>query len=149
MEKEILLEIKSLHKLVVRKIIADGNSKQRDFMINPPTPTQMQIMDYLIKHEEVYQKDLEKVLNLRRATVSGVLHTMEKNNLITRVVSSSDTRVKKVLLNDNAKEFFDMNKKKLDEIKEVAIKDISPSELEECMKTITKMKENLKNSLKG
>ena len=44
-----------------------------------PSPTQMRIIDYIIQNEDkpIYQKDLESIFNLRRATISEVLITME------------------------------------------------------------------------
>ena len=147
-EHTVLLEIKSLDKMIVRKIIVDSG-EGKVFSCSTPTPTQMEIIDYILKHEKdkVYQKDLEKVLNLRRATVSGVLQTMEKNNLIQRKVDDNDTRTKQILLNEVTKELFVAHKKKMEEVRKIVTKDISKEELKQFMKTISKMKENLRESL--
>ena len=77
--------------------------------LSKPTPTQMQIMDYFLDNnkKEIFQKDLEDILHLRRATVSGVLQTMEKNKLIQRVTDEEDTRIKKIILNKKAKKIFE------------------------------------------
>ena len=93
-EKNLLYQIRTLEKLVFREFICSENA---NFPIL--TPTQMQIVEYMLKHNEenVYQKDLETILNLRRATVSGVLQTMEKNGYIERVVDTEDSRIKKIL----------------------------------------------------
>ena len=84
----VLYDIKSLEALLVRTFIGDmivQNEESKNF----PTPTQMQIIEYImnVDSEDLYQRDLENVLNLRRATVSGVLQTMEKNSLIERISS--------------------------------------------------------------
>ena len=84
-------------------LIGDNEIEKREEQANVmqlPTPTQMQIIEYILNHtsEDIYQRDLEDILNLRRATVSGVLHTMEKNNLIRRVTDNEDTRSKKILV---------------------------------------------------
>ena len=83
----LLFQIKSLEKMIFRTFVHDDKvhfAKQK--MI--PTPTQMQILEYILANpkKETYQRDLEEILNLRRATVSGVLQTMEKNHLIERVI---------------------------------------------------------------
>ena len=40
----------------------------------------MRIIAYIFnKNGSIYQRDLERDLNLRRATLSGILNTMEKN----------------------------------------------------------------------
>ena len=110
-----------------------------------PTQTQMQIISYIIKHqnEEVYQKDLEEVLNLRRATVSGVLHTMEKNNLIKRITDSKDTRVKKIILDGKTQEIFNKNEKKIEKLEKIITKDISKNDMDTFMKVLQKMKNNI------
>lgn len=74
----ILYEIKSLEKEIVRSLI---NNKSVDIPENIfPSPTQFQIIEKILdsKNQEINQKDLEDILNLRRATVSGVLQAMEK-----------------------------------------------------------------------
>lgn len=83
--------------------------RAKDALINKTmTPTQMQIIEYILEHDGscVYQKDLENVLKLRRATVSGVLQTMEKNDFIERVIDKNDTRVKKIILNKKTSKIF-------------------------------------------
>ena len=101
-DNKVLYEIKSLEKMLVRELINNSDIKDKENLL--PTPTQCQIIEYILnnKNKDIYQKDLEKVLNLRRATVSGVLHTMEKNGLIKRVTDESDTRTKKIILNKKA-----------------------------------------------
>ena len=143
----ILYQIKSLEKLAIKSIISSNEFDDKFFSCKP-TPTQMQIMGYILKnkHVEVYQKDLEHVLKLSRATVSGVLHTMEKNNLIERVNDSQDTRTKKVKLTQNAKEMFDKNKLKWEELEKVAKDGIDQKEIENFIMTIEKMKENIEKN---
>lgn len=137
---KVLFEIKSLEKILVRYMF-------NDFNINSiPSPTQMQIMNYMFENnlDYVYQKDLENVLNLRRATVSGVLQTMEKNGLLKRVIDSDDTRVKKVILNPETMKKFAQRKEKLLILENLITKNISNSELETFYIVIDKMKNNIK-----
>ena len=148
---ETLYKIRSLEKMIIRLFIDEKEfipeqcnlKKQKIF----PTPTQMQIIAYILKHknEDIYQKDLENVLKLRRATVSGVLKTMEKNGFITRITDKEDTRIKKIILNKNAEEIFEKSEKKLDELEKIVIKDISKTDLEIFSNVIDKMKENIEN----
>lgn len=145
-KNSVLLEIKSLEKMIFRSLIKCDKEKASNF-ISVPTPTQMQILEYILNHqeEEIYQKDLEKVLNLRRATVSGVLQTMEKNNLIERVVASNDARVKKIILNPKTKELFLEKRKQMEELEEMVIDGISEKEIEEFLNVLNKIKSNVKN----
>ena len=90
-DKSVLFEIKKFQGLITKELITNES--------NSISTTQYLIIKYLIKNrdKDVYQKDIEKSLNLTRATTSGVLGTMEKNGLIKRVASSSlKTDVSKV-----------------------------------------------------
>lgn len=145
MEKNnsILFQIKSLEKLVARYFLKQGKLNDLPKL----TPTQIQIMDYFLENhkEEVFQRDLEKVLELRRATVSGVLQTMEKNELIKRLVDINDTRSKKIILNEKAKEAFEDMEENIRELEFLVTRDISKEELDAFSSVITKMKDNLSN----
>lgn len=143
---KLLYKIKNLDKIIVRKLLSNFCVENEGFLA-PPTPTQMQIIEYIIKHmeENVYQRDLETVLNLRRATVSGVLQTMEKNELIERVIDSEDTRAKKIMLNEKAKKIFIDSRKKLENLEKIMAEGIPEEEIEIFYKVIEKMEENIQN----
>ncbi len=145
MESIILYKIKKLENLITRLIIQEEGIPK---LI--PTPTQMQILEYLIKHqkENVYQKDLENILNIRRASVSGVLKTMEKNNMIERIIDDKDFRIKKIVLNKNAKKIFVDHEKKIIEIEKLITNNISNKELEIFINIINKMNMNIKKNIK-
>lgn len=147
MENIVLFKIKELDKKIVRTILKENS----DINIPPLTSTQIQILKYMIEHqnEDVFQKDLENVLNLRRATVSGVLQTMEKNNLIKREIYENDVRVKKIILNEKTKSIFLKNKQKIDEIEKNIIKNISKKDLDKFTQIIDKLITNLNEYEKG
>ena len=147
MENIVLFKIKELDKKIVRTMLKENS----DINIPPLTSTQIQILKYMIEHQNgnVYQKDLENVLNLRRATVSGVLQTMEKNNLIKREIYENDVRVKKIILNEKTKSIFLKNKQKIDEIEKNIIKNISKKDLDKFTQIIDKLITNLNEYEKG
>lgn len=144
--KDILFQVKNLEKTILRKLEPDEFEKQElAELVQRPTPTQMQILGHIIanKDREVYQRDLEEKLNLRRATISDVLQRMEKNRLIKREVDSNDTRSKKITLTEKSKEFFLTATNRMKELEKVAIKNISDDELEIFGNVINKMIENM------
>lgn len=147
MENIVLFKIKELDKKIVRTMLKENS----DINIPPLTSTQIQILKYMIEHqnEDIYQKDLENILNLRRATVSGVLQTMEKNNLIKREIYENDIRVKKIILNEKTKNIFQKNKQKIDEIEKNITKNISKKDLNDFIKVIDKLITNLNEYEKG
>lgn len=54
--------------------------------------------------KDIFQKDIEKELNIRRSSVTSVLQLMEKNGYIKRVSVSEDARLKKILLTEKGLE---------------------------------------------
>lgn len=141
-DKNIFNSIKELEKGIVRKIMSETS---HDEMFSKPSIAQMQIIKYILKHDgkTIYQRDLEEVFNLRRATISGILKTMEKNNVIIRVCDPNDARGKIVILSDDAKKFFKEKETLFKKIETVLKKDISKEELETFYKVILKMRDNI------
>ena len=72
----VLYKIKDLDLRILRMFQSDGNK-----LCDRLTPSQIRIITYLCENKVLYQKDIEKNLNLSRATISGILSTMEKNNI--------------------------------------------------------------------
>lgn len=141
-DKNIFNSIKELEKGIVRKIMSETS---HDEMFSKPSIAQMQIIKYILKHDgkTIYQRDLEEVFNLRRATISGILKTMEKNNVIIRVCDPNDARGKIVILSNDAKKFFKEKETLFKKIETVLKKDISKEELETFYKVILKMRDNI------
>lgn len=140
----VLYEIKSLEKDIVRTFL---NNKDIDIPENIfPSPTQIQIIECILesKNQEINQKDLENILNLRRATISGVLQTMEKSGLIKRVTNENDIRTKKIILNEKTKEIFERKRKTIENTEKKIIKNISEEDLETFLKVLNTMKENIR-----
>lgn len=144
---DVLYQVKKLEKLIARNIFSDMEEFECDIHLYKPSTTQIQIIHYIIEHadEEIYQRDLENVLDLRRATVSGVLKTMEKNGIIVRKVCTDDTRAKKIYLNNKTKEVFQKNIGKIKELEKIAISNISKKDIETFLYVLEKMRKNIEN----
>lgn len=139
-EKNILREIKTLDHLVINRLSVNCISN-----IKRITPSQIHIMEYIINSpkKEVYQKDLEKIINHSRATVSSVLITMEKNGLIKRITDNNDTRIKKIILSRKALNVFEESKESIKMIEKECLNGISEKDLCIFCKVLNKMKNNL------
>lgn len=147
MKKDSLFHcIKELEKTILKSM---GSGKEKKEI---PTPTQMRIVDYIlnnIEKEEIYQKEIEDALNLSKATISDVLNRMERKGLIERDVTLQDTRRKTIRLSKKAREVFERNQEKLEQLEKKAEENISEEELTLFFHTIEKMIENLKQEKKG
>ena len=140
MEKLPLKEMKDLLNEILRKysILSFGN-----FKINNITQCEIVkiIIDYDMKGDILYQKDLETILNIRKSTVSGILETMEKNKIIIRAPSNKGKIVK---LTEEALKEKDVVFNLLQTIENELIRGIEKEELEVFFRVIDKMRKNLK-----
>ena len=146
MEDKLLYNLNLLNKLIAREFICNN----KDLFCGDPSATQMIIMNYILNHqnEDIYQKDLEEVLHLRRATVSGVLQTMEKHELVERVLCDNDVRCKKIILKEKAKKMFDVKKIDFFKLEEVIKKGLSDEEIEIFCHIIESMQNNINEYVK-
>ena len=141
---KIISKIKDLENSILRILC------QNNLINNNPnnlTYTQIKIIKYLLDNhnKNIYQKDLEKILNLRKATLSGVLKTMEKNDLIEKIANEYDARSKKIILNKKVSDTIKKDLKKINNLENILIKDIEKSELDIFITVLDKMKNNLNN----
>src|SRR5690606_11291722 len=110
-------------------------------------PIQCKIAKILIdsKDNVIYQKDLEKLIGIRRSTISGILRTMEKNEIIKKEDSSEDKRVKKIILTEKAKEKNKERIKIFKEINDEMINGISKEEIKIFYQVIDRIMKNLED----
>ncbi|MBE5812167.1 MAG: MarR family transcriptional regulator [Clostridiales bacterium] len=138
--KEIAKEVKTLANLLKRRL-DNAITKASDENI---TSVQVLILGYLDETKaDVYQKDIEKQFDIRRSTVTNILHGMEKQELIERQTVNNDARLKKIILTSKAKDILSVLNEEVTKIQSILIKDIPEKDLEIYFSVIKKMKENL------
>lgn len=98
-------KFKSINRLIKRKVDSSSVIRGQEEL----TGAQGHIIGYVSRKNEagkdVFQKDLEKELTLRRSSVTGLLSSMEKKGFIERQGVDGDKRQKKIVLTDKAKAF--------------------------------------------
>ena len=85
------------------------------------TASQCEVLDYLLSgsKEEVTQRDIEKALNLRNPTVTGLLKRLDEKGFILSVPSARDKRCKNIYPTEKAYDIqrrMEMDRKKLDKM---------------------------------
>lgn len=85
------------------------------------------------------------MIESRRSTTSGILDTMEKNNLIKRINSAIDARSKQIILTDYSYNLSKTMLKQKDNFEQLIQNDITPEELEIFFKVTNKIKNNIMN----
>ena len=113
MQSEFSKVLKDIN-LALFKVITKHN-KELGIQI---TPIQGTIILGIAHHEEeLCQKEIEQFVSCNKSTLSTILDTMEKNELIKRTPSSFDTRKKVITLTEKSKQLvtqIELDRKKTD-----------------------------------
>lgn len=139
-------ELAYTNNLIARKIARGGNNK---YAMNI-SPIQVRIVKYLVKqnNKAILQKDMEYIFNIRRSTVSGVIKTMEKNNIIIRENVKDDNKSKEIKLTDDVYKRANDLVKELKELDLELLKDVDKEDLEVFMRVLKNIQNNLKEERK-
>ena len=100
---------------------------------------------YIHKEEVIYQRDLEKKFDLKRSTISGIIDTMEKNNLVKRIDSKEDLRLKQLVLTNMALNKINVLVDKIVKFDKSLEKNISKKDLDTFYKVTEQIKNNIIN----
>ena len=110
------------------------------------TPSQIDVLLYLKKHEEdtLTQRDLEIGLTLKNPTVTGLLNRLEEKGFITREQNLNDKRSKFIKMTDKSERVLEDAYLYIQELDAKMLNGISEKEQEQLFKHIYKILDNLK-----
>ncbi len=140
MEDNLLtMKIKAVNLNILRMLSARYKRLKLDV-----TPLQGRIIMFIFDSEnEVCQKDIEKMITCKKSTISSVLSTMEKNNLIIRKGSSNDSRRNIIVLTSRAIEIANKLKDDMIEINKLIGENITKDEYIIFSSVLDKVNKNL------
>lgn len=109
------------------------------------TSSQCAVLDYLFHtdKEEVNQIDIEKSLNLKNPTVTGLLKRLDEKGFVFCVPSNTDKRRKKIYLTEKAYDIqrrMEADRKKMDK---ALTRGMTKREIEAAQKALDKMLYNI------
>lgn len=109
------------------------------------TASQCAVLDYLFdcEKEEVTQRDIEKGLNLRNPTVTGLLKRLDEKGYILSVPSNTDMRCKNIYLTEKAYDIqrrMENQRRKLDKMLTIGM---NKKEIEALEKMLNKVLYNI------
>jgi len=137
MDKEIHIgrKIIILSKRIRRKL-DNGTSKYGI------TGVQSRILGFISHNSEkrdIFQKDIEEELDIRRSSVTSVLQLMEKNGYIERRSVSKDARLKKMIITEKGIEVQRNVWNLIQELEKSLIDELSEKELEVLVSLIDRL----------
>ncbi len=110
------------------------------------TGVQCGMISYIYQNsqkKDIFAKDIEKKFDIRRASITGILHNMEKKGLIKREIVDNDARLRRIVLTKKALELRKEIEKAVKKVEKQALEGISKEELETFVTLAKKMSANL------
>lgn len=139
-------EISRLLHQIARKYNNIVISMQSREGIDPEVLTRSRILGYLIRSSgrDVYQKNIEKDLNMSKSAVSNIITELEAKGVIGRVSIRSDARYRKIVLTEAGEEAY----RRIVSIFEKADDDLIRGMTEEETEVLTEMLNTALKNLK-
>ena len=110
------------------------------------TVAQAYAIDFIIlegKDKDIFQKDLERGLDLKRSSISLMLNNMEKSGLIQRVPVSEDARLKKLALTEKSYKLYEKISTAINSVENRLSNEITEDELTVFYSVLHKIRNNL------
>ncbi|MBR0087451.1 MAG: winged helix-turn-helix transcriptional regulator [Lachnospiraceae bacterium] len=103
------------------------------------------ILGYLsMEKNDVYQKDLEKVVGLTKSAISTILSRMAEKGYIERQSVEGDARLKRIVLTPFGEETQQIMRQSLEKADENFVKGLSEEEQKELLRMLTIVNNNMK-----
>lgn len=113
------------------------------------TGIQTWALNYLIRNDtrDVFQKDVEAELKIRRSTATELLKAMERGGLIRRIPVDYDARLKKIVLTDYAMEIRKQLGAQIELTEEKMTEGFTQEEVEQFFSYVDRLSANLEKCL--
>lgn len=140
MSRKIGKEMREVQQLLHRKYELKKEQQSEKL-----TQVQVHVLMYIHRHEgQVFQKDIEQHLKVRRSTASQILNVLERESYVERMRLDSDARMKEIVVTDKTLALIDSMERHMKETESMLRVNISKDDMETFFKVIDQIKENLK-----
>lgn len=95
--------------------------------------------------KEISQNQIEKEFSIQRSSVTSILHTLEKRDLVIRTTDSSDNRKKIVRLTDKAISIITVAKEEMNKIDRQLSQCLNSDEQDTLIQLLGKVYDNMKS----
>ncbi len=113
------------------------------------TGIQTWALNFLFRNDtcDVFQKDVEAELRIRRSTATELLKAMERGGLIRRIPVDYDARLKKIVLTDYAMEIRKQLGEQIERTEKKMTEGFTQEEVEQFFSYIDRISNNLEKCL--
>lgn len=107
------------------------------------TPEQFLVLDILWKEQSLSQQNIADIIQKDKNSVTKIIDSLEKKNLVKRVVDKNDRRINKIELTNEGSALEKVTTEVAINFMNDAIKDIDKQELDIFVNVMRKLKNNL------
>ena len=107
------------------------------------TPEQFLVLDILWKEQSLSQQNIADIIQKDKNSVTKIIDSLEKKNLVRRVVDKNDRRINKIELTNDGFALEKVTTEVAINFMNDAIKDIDKQELDIFVNVMRKLKNNL------
>ncbi|MFW3455096.1 MarR family winged helix-turn-helix transcriptional regulator [Aerococcus viridans] len=107
---------------------------------------QSMALGYLIHasaQDEIYVKDLEKYMKIRKSTASELVSRLEKNGYVKTEKSQKDGRLKRLIVTEEGHEAHDRILQSLQEIDDRLVEGLSKEEVDTFVNLLNRLIQNM------
>lgn len=127
----------------MRRLSVGGDFEKAVAGMSVPQLACIGYLAYQGRYEAVYQRDLETCFKLRRSTISSLLTTLEKKDLIRRVPVAHDARLKQLVLTESGHILGDRVMDHFSSLNDILVADLDEDERETLRRILEKMERGL------
>ena len=107
------------------------------------TPEQYLVLDILWEKQSLSQQNIADIIQKDKNSVTKIIDSLEKKNLVIRVVDKNDRRINKIELTNEGMALEKITTKVAIDFMNDAVKDIDEKELDSFVNVMHKLKDNL------
>ena len=133
--------IGQVHRLSTKRFVQNSHKYGLDISLD-----QWLVLGPVWKNEGISQKDISEYSGKDKTSVTKIIDTLEKKNLVVRVIDQLDHRVKRVVLSNKGKELFLNVLPVMSQTRDELRNGISDNEIESLKIVLNKIYKNLNSN---
>ena len=128
----------SVNRAMTKRFVQNAHKMGLDISLD-----QWMVLGPIWRFEGVSQKDIAEFCMKDKTSVTRIINTLEKKNLVVRVLDQIDHRIKRIVLTHQGKQLFQNVLPVIEKTREEVRQGISDEEIEILKKVLTKITQNL------
>lgn len=136
------IEIKAISNRMMRKLDGEAAGIDSDLI----TAAQKRVIIYLYEQKDngdIFQRDVEQYLSIRRPTATRMINNMEENGLVRRESVEYDGRLKKLTLTQKSIDMYNEIFNEIDIVERNMTRGLTEWEKQEFLRIARKIRKNL------